>query len=514
MTDHEIDHLAKQFKPVVVPDLVPVAEKDGKPVGFRPGPARPQRHLPHQPAGPAAPGGILRLLWALKTRKIRRLPHPPPRRAAGVPRQGLDAMLYHWIWTKAGRARHLLGRGRLDPRRQSGHERRARSRWASPSTRPTGCTTVRCEGLVTGGTGFVGSHLVECSCAAAMRSPPWSAPRPRPPASPSAASGSSGATLTISDALREAAAGAGGHLPRGRASWPRGTRRSSSGSTATAPPTSWPPRAARRPPLRAGVHASPPRARPPGRPARGGEPPRPVTAYGRSKLAGEEVGARRPACPGPSSGRRWSTGRATRSAQGLQDGAAGAWPRSSATGGQELSAGLRTRPGRGAGRRGHQRRRRGKTYLSLPPGGFTSGGLVAPVGRAMGRRVRSWSRCRESRPRPAGAIGGAATLAGRPAAHRGQGQRVLPGGLDLRPGAADRRYRLARRARPRQGAGGDHGVVSARRMALMRTTATRVAPRRTSRSSPRWRSSARRSSPGCWWLLGGPRAGGGPDPPA
>ena len=34
MTDHEIDHLAAQFKPVVVADLVPFAERNGEPVGF------------------------------------------------------------------------------------------------------------------------------------------------------------------------------------------------------------------------------------------------------------------------------------------------------------------------------------------------------------------------------------------------------------------------------------------------------------------------------------------------
>ncbi len=34
MTDHEIDHLAEQFKPVVVPDLVPFVELDGEPIGF------------------------------------------------------------------------------------------------------------------------------------------------------------------------------------------------------------------------------------------------------------------------------------------------------------------------------------------------------------------------------------------------------------------------------------------------------------------------------------------------
>ena len=34
MTDHEIDHLAEQFRPVVIPDLVPIAEKDGRMIGF------------------------------------------------------------------------------------------------------------------------------------------------------------------------------------------------------------------------------------------------------------------------------------------------------------------------------------------------------------------------------------------------------------------------------------------------------------------------------------------------
>ena len=34
MTEREIDHLAEQFKPVVVPDLVPFVEKDGKLIGF------------------------------------------------------------------------------------------------------------------------------------------------------------------------------------------------------------------------------------------------------------------------------------------------------------------------------------------------------------------------------------------------------------------------------------------------------------------------------------------------
>ncbi len=34
MTEREIDHLAEQFRPVVIPDFVPVAEKDGQVIGF------------------------------------------------------------------------------------------------------------------------------------------------------------------------------------------------------------------------------------------------------------------------------------------------------------------------------------------------------------------------------------------------------------------------------------------------------------------------------------------------
>ncbi len=101
MTDHEIDHLAEQFKPVVIPDLVPIAEKDGKVIGF--GIALPDLNVIFRAnrSGRMFPM-ILKLLWALKTRKIRRarillLGVLPEYRGKGV-----DAMLYHWIWTKSG----------------------------------------------------------------------------------------------------------------------------------------------------------------------------------------------------------------------------------------------------------------------------------------------------------------------------------------------------------------------------------------------------------------------------
>ncbi len=101
MTEHEIDHLAGQFKPVVVPDMVPFAEKDGRIIGFAI--ALPDLNVVFRQNrdGRLFPM-ILKLLWALKARKIRRarimlLGVLPEFRGKGV-----DAMLYHWIWTRSG----------------------------------------------------------------------------------------------------------------------------------------------------------------------------------------------------------------------------------------------------------------------------------------------------------------------------------------------------------------------------------------------------------------------------
>jgi GNAT superfamily N-acetyltransferase len=100
MTEREIDHLAEQFRPVVIPDFVPVAEKDGKVIGF--GIALPDLNAIFRKnrSGRLLPV-LPRLLWALKMRKIRRarillLGVVPEYRGKAV-----DAMLYHWIWTRA-----------------------------------------------------------------------------------------------------------------------------------------------------------------------------------------------------------------------------------------------------------------------------------------------------------------------------------------------------------------------------------------------------------------------------
>ena len=108
MTEHEIDHLAEQFKPVVIPEMVPMAEKDGKLIGF--GIALPDLNVVFRRhrSGRLFPM-ILDLLWSLKMKRIRRARilllgvHPEYRG------KGIDAMLYHWIWTRSGERRIYWG---------------------------------------------------------------------------------------------------------------------------------------------------------------------------------------------------------------------------------------------------------------------------------------------------------------------------------------------------------------------------------------------------------------------
>ncbi len=111
MTDAEIDHLAKQFRPVVVPEMVLIAEAaDGTPVGF--GLALPDLNQVLRPnrKGRLLPGAA-RILWGLKRRTIRRarvalLGVIPKLRGSG-----LDAVLYHRIWKGAGSVGIYWGEG-------------------------------------------------------------------------------------------------------------------------------------------------------------------------------------------------------------------------------------------------------------------------------------------------------------------------------------------------------------------------------------------------------------------
>ena len=101
MTDAEIDHLAVQFKPVVIPELVPFVEReDGTPIGF--GLALPDLNeaLRGNHNGALLPAALT-MLWKLRTRRITRarvllLGTLPEWRGKGI-----DSALYHWIWSRA-----------------------------------------------------------------------------------------------------------------------------------------------------------------------------------------------------------------------------------------------------------------------------------------------------------------------------------------------------------------------------------------------------------------------------
>lgn len=102
MTDAEIDHLAASFRPVVIPELVPFVEtEDGRTVAF--GLALPDLNqaLANNRSGRFFPAALT-MLWKLRTRRITRarillLGILPEWRGKGI-----DAALYHWIWTRAG----------------------------------------------------------------------------------------------------------------------------------------------------------------------------------------------------------------------------------------------------------------------------------------------------------------------------------------------------------------------------------------------------------------------------
>lgn len=98
MTDAELEHLAKQLKPIIVPELVVFAEIRGRVVGF--GVAIPDFNvaLKHNPSGRLFPG-LLKILWY--ARKIDRARIPLLGTVKEYRGKGIDALLYHWIWTKS-----------------------------------------------------------------------------------------------------------------------------------------------------------------------------------------------------------------------------------------------------------------------------------------------------------------------------------------------------------------------------------------------------------------------------
>ena len=158
LTDREVDHLAAQLKPLVVPDLVAFAERQGEPIGFAAAIPDMNVALRANPSGRLFPG-ILRVLWA-----ARRLHRLRVMLLGVVPEwhgRGVDALLYRHVWEK-GRARgydwaeagwilednHAM----VNALAHMGFEAYKTYRiYERPHLRAA----------VTGGTGFVGSHLVE-----------------------------------------------------------------------------------------------------------------------------------------------------------------------------------------------------------------------------------------------------------------------------------------------------------------------------------------------------------------
>jgi hypothetical protein len=106
LTDAEIDHLAKQLKPIVEPDLVIFAERGSEVVGFAVSLPDFNLALLHNRSGRMFPG-ILKVLW--HARKIHRsrvmlLGVIPEFRGRAI-----DAVLYHRTWENS--VKHGMPRG-------------------------------------------------------------------------------------------------------------------------------------------------------------------------------------------------------------------------------------------------------------------------------------------------------------------------------------------------------------------------------------------------------------------
>jgi len=102
LTPAEMSHMTGQLRPVLFPELVPLAERDGEVVGFSMAVPDVNHVLRGNRSGrllPVAP----RLLWSLWRKRIPRarvllLGIRPEFRGKGI-----DAMLWHWIWARAAR---------------------------------------------------------------------------------------------------------------------------------------------------------------------------------------------------------------------------------------------------------------------------------------------------------------------------------------------------------------------------------------------------------------------------
>jgi GNAT superfamily N-acetyltransferase len=108
MTDHEIDHLAKQLKPVVVPEIVLFAERGDETVGFAVALPDLNVALRANPSGRMFPG-ILKVLWA--ARKIDRIRILLLGVVPAWRGKGIDVMLFKHVWEKSTARGYRWGEG-------------------------------------------------------------------------------------------------------------------------------------------------------------------------------------------------------------------------------------------------------------------------------------------------------------------------------------------------------------------------------------------------------------------
>lgn len=97
MTEAELEHLAKQLKPIIVPELVIFAEHAGRVIGFAVALPDFNVALKHNPSGRLFPG-LLKVLWY--SRKIHRVRIALLGAVKEYQGKGIDALLYHRIWTE------------------------------------------------------------------------------------------------------------------------------------------------------------------------------------------------------------------------------------------------------------------------------------------------------------------------------------------------------------------------------------------------------------------------------
>lgn len=98
MTDAEVDHMAKQLKPIVDPDLALIGMIDGAPVGFALSLPDINQAL-HRLNGRLFPFGLIKLLWYL--RRIDRIRILTLGLKKEYRRSGLTALLYYETFKRA-----------------------------------------------------------------------------------------------------------------------------------------------------------------------------------------------------------------------------------------------------------------------------------------------------------------------------------------------------------------------------------------------------------------------------